>query len=598
MLPRRRYRLLLVVAATVVFLFYRAAHDSARHGVDPRFGASQLEKNLPEQDGGYSSSPPAEEDPAGPWPAEEAPVPPPAPPSEDVGPGHNEASPVKEPQDKTSFDPPAEGAPNSSSPPMVDAAEITAVPDPAATVGGPPPTSTSSQVHWRSFPENFPVEEEDYILLPIGTPKPIPKIQFDFPPESPAAKAKREARQAEIRAEMARAWHGYRAFAWMHDELSPVSKLYRDPFCGWAATLVDGLDTLWIMGLRDEFDEAAKAVRSIDFTFSTTRNDIPVFETTIRYLGGLLAAYDVSGGEAGGYHMLLEKAEELAEILMGAFDTPNRMPVLYYQWRPEFVSRPRRATTVNVAELGTLLMEFTRLSQLTGREKYYDAVARITDAFEALQESGTTLNGIFPESLDVSGCNRTATNLARQAAYAAMAEKSEEEMKPPPMMRSRDGSGLVEMAASFSGPSYPGSATGGDGDGTEEAESKEGGDGLETGDDELVENVAQGGNDDGRAESHLSKRSFRQAHARSGAPPPPPSVNPWSTASIVDLDCIKQPPIVPAGYGYESYSMGGSQDSTYEYFPKVTPPRIPLWGPRKAQGRFLTSPGIPAPRRP
>jgi mannosyl-oligosaccharide alpha-1,2-mannosidase len=51
----------------------------------------------------------------------------------------------------------------------------------------------------------------------------------------------------------------------------------------------------------------------------------------IRYLGGLLGAYDISGQK---YEVLLEKAEQLAEVLIGAFDTPNRMPVLYYRWTP------------------------------------------------------------------------------------------------------------------------------------------------------------------------------------------------------------------------------------------------------------------------
>ena len=43
------------------------------------------------------------------------------------------------------------------------------------------------------------------------------------------------------------------------------------------------------MGLKDEFDDAIKAVKEIDFT-NTTRSDIPVFETIIRYLGGLVPA--------------------------------------------------------------------------------------------------------------------------------------------------------------------------------------------------------------------------------------------------------------------------------------------------------------------
>lgn len=548
---RRRYRLLLFSAAIAVFLFYRAAdngwdgHDADRDWDALDYEVEKLDHYPPVRQWKKPS-------PATPQPAQEL-VSPPS--SEDGGYGHDEPGSGGPPvavqsQDETSVDEPAQGSSGSPPPALVDDPTVTAVPDqpPAAD---PPATSTSTQVHWRDFPENFPVAEEDYILLPTGAPKPIPKIQFDFPPEPPAAKATREARLAEIKAEMVRAWSGYRAHAWMHDELSPVTRSFRDPFCGWAATLVDSLDTLWIMGLRDEFDEAALAVADIDFTYSPTRNDIPVFETTIRYLGGLLAAYDVSGGEAGGYAILLEKAEELAEILMGAFDTPNRMPVLYYQWRPEFVSQPRRATTVSVAELGTLLMEFTRLSQLTGRVKYYDAVARITDALEAMQERGTNLDGIFPERLDVSGCNRTATNLARQAAYEAMAKENEDVPSPPAMME-KDASGFVGKT-SFAGPSHP-ERTGGDGRADEVAGGEQGEDGFQAGEGEITE-------------GHLAKRGLRQAEARS-----PPAVNPWSTAAIIDLDCVKQPPIVPAGYGYESYSMGGSQDSTYEYFPKVSTP--------------------------
>ena len=116
----------------------------------------------------------------------------------------------------------------------------------------------------------------------------------------------------------------------MQDELSPMSGKYRNPFNNWGATLVDSLDTLWMMDLQEEFEEAVEAVGKIDFTTSP-RNDIPLFETVIRYLGGLVAAYDISGEK---HKVLLDKAVELADILMGAFDTPNRMPMTYYLWKP------------------------------------------------------------------------------------------------------------------------------------------------------------------------------------------------------------------------------------------------------------------------
>ncbi|KAI9707132.1 MAG: hypothetical protein M1836_000092 [Candelina mexicana] len=262
--------------------------------------------------------------------------------------------------------------------------------------------TTASQIHWTPLPEHFPVPTESIIQLPSGAPKAIPKIQHIFPEESSTAKTERRSKLLSVKEAFKHAWAGYKQFAWMQDELSPVSGNFRNPFCGWAATLVDSLDTLWIMGLEDEFEEAVAAVKNIDFTTSI-RNDIPLFETTIRYLGGLLGAYDVSDAK---YRILLDKAVELAEVLMGAFDTPNRMPMTFYQWKPAFASQPHRAQSrVVLAELGSLSVEFTRLAQVTKEPKYYDAVARITIALEQWQNS-TQLPGMWPISVDASGCRK------------------------------------------------------------------------------------------------------------------------------------------------------------------------------------------------
>ncbi|KAL6794644.1 glycoside hydrolase family 47 protein [Trichoderma sp. SZMC 28013] len=291
-----------------------------------------------------------------------------------------------------------------------------------------PGKPVDTRIHWRPVAEHFPVES--IISLPTGKPQKVPRVQHEFGVESPEAKSRRVTRQQRVAKEIERAWSGYRKFAWMHDELSPVSAKHRDPFCGWAATLVDSLDTLWIAGLKEEFDEAAKAVEKIDFT-TTPRNNIPVFETTIRYLGGLLGAFDVSGGHDGGYIILLNKAVELAEILMSIFDTPNRMPILYYQWQPEYASQPHRAGSVGIAELGTLSMEFTRLAQLTSDYKYYDAVDRITDALVELQKQGTSIPGLFPENLDASGCNHTATAIRSSLSEAAQKQMDQDLSKKP-----------------------------------------------------------------------------------------------------------------------------------------------------------------------
>lgn len=71
----------------------------------------------------------------------------------------------------------------------------------------------------------------------------------------------------------------------MKDELAPLSATGKNTFGGWAATLVDSLDTLWIMDLKEEFWEAVQAVATINWS-DTEETACNLFETTIRHLGG------------------------------------------------------------------------------------------------------------------------------------------------------------------------------------------------------------------------------------------------------------------------------------------------------------------------
>ena len=253
-------------------------------------------------------------------------------------------------------------------------------------------------IRWTKQPEHFPISTTTQ--LPSGTSKPFPRIQRAV--DKLSANGVDQERLAIVKATAKRAWKGYREFAFPQDEIRPISGAANNPFNGWGATMVDSLDTLWIMGMREEFEEAVEAVDNIDFATSP-RADIPLFETVIRYLGGLVAAFDVSGRN---YLVLLEKAVELAEILYGAFDTPNRVPLTYYRWKPSFASQPHRASNrVVLAEIGTLSMEFTRLAQITKEPKYYDAIARLTDLFDEWQNS-TRIPGMWPTSFDASGCGK------------------------------------------------------------------------------------------------------------------------------------------------------------------------------------------------
>ncbi|KAL2268952.1 hypothetical protein VTJ83DRAFT_3798 [Remersonia thermophila] len=241
---------------------------------------------------------------------------------------------------------------------------------------------------WSRIKPLYPVT--DMRKPPSGRPLSLPKVQTDFAPESESARAVRLKRRDAVRDAMRHCWSSYRKYAWMSDELKPVSGGKHNPFGGWGATLVDSLDTLWIMGLKEEFEEAVAAAATINFD-KVPNQEINVFETNIRYLGGFLAAYDLSGDKR-----MLAKAREVGELLYAAFDTPNRMPVSRWDTRNAIWGIGQVASHhVVVAEIGTLSLEFIRLSMLTGDPKWYDAVDRITEVFKEQQQS-TRLPGMWP----------------------------------------------------------------------------------------------------------------------------------------------------------------------------------------------------------
>ncbi|KAK3291784.1 glycoside hydrolase [Chaetomium fimeti] len=256
-----------------------------------------------------------------------------------------------------------------------------------------------SSVDWGRITARFPPREHP-VKLPKHAPGQrgplLPRIQHRFGKETAEERQTREARRDAVRQLTRKCWDSYRRYAWKRDALLPLSKAGRDQFSGWAATLVDSLDTLWIMGLREEFDEAVAAVAEIDFGDSSTPM-VNIFETNIRYLGGLMAAYDLSGRA-----VLLEKAIELGDLIYGGFDTANRMPVdnINVVAAANGQGLMVEAAVVS-ASPGTLTLEMTRLSQITGDPKYYDAITGIVDLFFRGQNQ-TALPGLFPMMVSMS----------------------------------------------------------------------------------------------------------------------------------------------------------------------------------------------------
>lgn len=171
----------------------------------------------------------------------------------------------------------------------------------------------------------------------------------------------------QVKAEYLHAWNGYKKYAWGHDDLKPVSKTYRD----WyetetlLMTPVDSLDALYLLGFKAEGDKTRKYITD-NLSFD---KDIYVqnFEITIRILGGLLSAYQMTGDKK-----LLALAEDLGNRLLPAFNSPTGLPYRYVNLKTGKVKDP----ISNPAETGTLLIEFGTLAKLTNKPIFYDMAKR------------------------------------------------------------------------------------------------------------------------------------------------------------------------------------------------------------------------------
>eukprot|EP00636_Phaeomonas_parva_P000251 CAMPEP_0118864030 /NCGR_PEP_ID=MMETSP1163-20130328/8710_1 /TAXON_ID=124430 /ORGANISM="Phaeomonas parva, Strain CCMP2877" /LENGTH=1054 /DNA_ID=CAMNT_0006798099 /DNA_START=229 /DNA_END=3393 /DNA_ORIENTATION=- len=225
---------------------------------------------------------------------------------------------------------------------------------------------------------------------------------FDVTRTLPAAEKDKAARLAAQRAEkvkeaMQHAWKGYKSNAWGYDELLPVSGRKQNNWGGMGVTLVDSLDTLWLMDMKDEFYEARDWVKnSLSFDRAGT---VSVFETTIRELGGLLSAYDLSGDA-----VFLDKARVLGDRLLKAFDTPSGIPAGRISLNAGPTSANLRGSSRSVlAEIGTLQVEFRYLSHATGNSRYAEKANKVFEALEGKDRNG--LYGIYVDtrSASVSG---------------------------------------------------------------------------------------------------------------------------------------------------------------------------------------------------
>ncbi|KAM8725923.1 mannosyl-oligosaccharide 1,2-alpha-mannosidase IA [Acanthopagrus schlegelii] len=225
----------------------------------------------------------------------------------------------------------------------------------------------------------------------------LPFVEYHRPPgttgHEPLDPETRE-RRAKVKEMMKHAWDSYRRYAWGSNELRPVSKQgHSSNLFGSikGATIVDALDTLYIMEMFEEFDAATDWVeKNLDFNVNA---EVSVFEVNIRFVGGLLSAYYLSGKE-----VFRRKAVELGEKLLPAFKTPTGIPWALLNLKSGIGRNWPWASGGSsiLAEYGTLHLEFMHLSKLSGNPDFAQKVMNIRKVLNRLDKP----QGLYPNYLN------------------------------------------------------------------------------------------------------------------------------------------------------------------------------------------------------
>uniref|UniRef100_A0A6B2L338 alpha-1,2-Mannosidase n=1 Tax=Arcella intermedia TaxID=1963864 RepID=A0A6B2L338_9EUKA len=142
---------------------------------------------------------------------------------------------------------------------------------------------------------------------------------------------------------------------------------------GMGLSLIDSLDTMLIMNLTNYYKHARDYLAE---TLSWDRDIIvSVFETNIRCVGGLLAAYDMTQDE-----FFLKSAVDLGDRLLNAFQTPTGLPRTTVNLKTGAATNPSWTQQSSLlAEIGTLQIEFSYLSYASKQPRFAQKAMAVYD---------------------------------------------------------------------------------------------------------------------------------------------------------------------------------------------------------------------------
>ncbi|XP_003415448.1 mannosyl-oligosaccharide 1,2-alpha-mannosidase IC isoform X2 [Loxodonta africana] len=219
------------------------------------------------------------------------------------------------------------------------------------------------------------------------------------PDESKEHQSRVHAQKEKIKEMMQFAWQSYKHYAMGKNELRPLTKdgYEGNMFGGLSGvTIIDSLDTLYLMELKEEFQEA-KAWVEESFHLNVS-GEASLFEVNIRYIGGLLSAFYLTGEE-----VFRIKAIKLGQKLLPAFNTPTGIPKGVVNFKSGSNGSWGWATAGSssiLAEFGSLHLEFLHLTELSGDQVFAEKVRNIRKVLQKIDKPF----GLYPNFLSpVSG---------------------------------------------------------------------------------------------------------------------------------------------------------------------------------------------------
>ena len=190
------------------------------------------------------------------------------------------------------------------------------------------------------------------------------------------------------------------------DEFHPITKTGSSiTQGGMGYIIVDALDSLIIMNSTSRLSRARDWIsQSLSFDKNA---EVSSFHTTSKVLGGLLSAHYLStevqglavlGKDNNNEHaedLYIEKATDLADRLLGAFDSPSKVPYpqIHLETRIGTVSANDEDTTITGRASG-MQLEFRYMAMLLGEKLFWGAMEKNLQRLNAQAESGGLVSGL------------------------------------------------------------------------------------------------------------------------------------------------------------------------------------------------------------